>query len=198
MRGHFRPFRLREIHPAESHRRFRAPYHRRDHPGRKTGHQAGKRPTDDVSGACAVPVAERDQECNVWPEKRARVPVSPLEAARSRALLAGADAHGGIRDSPGSRAVRRHETAHRAGPRPGSRPEGAADRRAVPRARRTDQDEALRRPAGDPGPHEKDDHLRHSRPAGSRLPGRPRRDIYPPPRQDSARDQGGPATAKGY
>ena len=74
-----------------------------------------------------------------------------------------------LRQAPSARTVRRHEAARLDRARPGAGPAGAADGRAVRRARRADPHDHGRRAAAHLGRDRQDRRVRHPQPDRSRL-----------------------------
>ena len=134
--------------------------------------------TITISGA---PIPEPDpnrvgvvfQEASLFPwltaEENVEFPLALRGVAKSERRAKAQDAletgrPRRLRQAPSARTVRRHEAARLDRARPGAGPAGAADGRAVRRARRTDPHDHGRRTAADLGGHRQDGGVRHPQP----------------------------------
>ena len=166
VRLHDRPFRLRQVDLAQHPGRPPEVDHRRGLPRRQGGRRAGPRPRHRLPEPFAAAVAHRLRQRRHRRRQGVRLVQDQGRAPRLGDAQSRAGADGAGQGQAPARGLRRHEAARRHRPRARHAAQGAADGRAVRRARCADPRPSAGQRHGDPcapRQHGDDDHPRRRR-----------------------------------
>ena len=161
------PSGLRQVHRARPGQRTDAALDRGGARRRRAGHRARPGPQRGLPAVHAAALAHRARATSSSPSRPRAGLSRPSARARGRVPRAGR-AHR-LREPLPARALRRHEAARGDRPQPVLRARGAADGRAVRRARRPDPRAAPGGAGADLAAHRHDDRLHHPRHRGGRV-----------------------------